>query len=191
VLKQVKTPVSLQSMTFFELNRHTDVKDIPTFLSPALEGKSIGLLSEAGCPCVADPGADIVKIAHEKGIEVIPLVGASSILLALMTSGMNGQRFAFHGYLPIKTPERMKRLKALERESKQYNQTQLFIETPYRNNPMVKDALKSLQNNTLLGVASDILQPTQYIKTQSVQAWKKMKELPDLHKRPTIFMLLA
>jgi len=191
VLKKIKTPVPFQEMTFFELNRHTDPSIISTFLEPALAGKSIGLLSEAGCPCIADPGADIVKIAHEKGIEVIPLVGASSILLALMASGMNGQSFTFHGYLPIKGGEKAKRLKGLEKTSKQFRQTQLFIETPYRNNAMLEDALKHLQPHTLFGVAADLLQPTQYIKTQKVQDWKKMKTLPDLHKRPAIFMLLA
>lgn len=190
-LKAIKTPIPLQSMTFFELNKRTDPEDIHSFLIPAIkEGKNIGLLSEAGCPGVADPGAEVVQLAHKKGIRVVPMVGPSSILLALMASGMNGQQFAFHGYLPIKTPDRKKALKDLERRSAKNNQTQIFIETPYRNDGFVEDALSVLQNNTLFGIATDITLPSEYICTQTIQKWKKIN-IPNLHKRPTIFLLLA
>ncbi|MBL4650899.1 MAG: SAM-dependent methyltransferase [Aureispira sp.] len=190
-LKQIKTPIPLQEMTFFELNKRTNPNDIASFLIPAIkEGKNIGLMSEAGCPGVADPGAVVVQMAHQKGIKVIPFVGPSSILLALMASGMNGQQFAFHGYLPIKSPERKKALKDLKRRSAKNNETQLFIETPYRNDGFVEDALSALQPNTLFGIATDITLPSEYICTHKVQTWKK-KTIPSLHKRPTIFLLLA
>ena len=190
-LKATKTPIPLQEMTFFELNKRTDPSEIQSFLKPALEqGKNIGLLSEAGCPGVADPGAVVVQLAHNLGIKVNPLVGPSSILLALMASGMNGQQFAFHGYLPIKSPERKKALKNLERQSAKAQQTQIFIETPYRNDGFVEDALSVLQPGTLFGIAADITLPSEYICTHPVKTWRK-KKIPKLHKRPTIFLLLA
>jgi 16S rRNA (cytidine1402-2'-O)-methyltransferase len=144
-------------------------------------------MSEAGCPGIADPGADIVKLAHEKGITVVPLVGPSSITLALMASGMNGQSFAFNGYLPIDKSEKKSVLKQLERLAQDKNQSQLFIETPYRNNKLVEDLLQCLQPNTYLCIACDITLPTEYIKTMRVQDWKKAKI--DLHNRPTIFII--
>ena len=144
-------------------------------------------MSEAGCPGIADPGAVIVKLAHEKGITVVPLVGPSSITLALMASGMNGQSFAFNGYLPIEKSEKKAALKQLERLAQDKNQSQLFIETPYRNNKLVEDLLQCLQPNTFLCIACDITLPTEYIKTMRVQDWKKVKI--DLHNRPTIFIL--
>jgi 16S rRNA (cytidine1402-2'-O)-methyltransferase len=147
----------------------------------------MGLMSEAGCPGIADPGAVIVKLAHEKGITVVPLVGPSSITLALMASGMNGQSFAFNGYLPIEKSEKKAALKQLERLAQDKNQSQLFIETPYRNNKLVEDLLQCLQPNTFLCIACDITLPTEYIKTMRVQDWKKEKI--DLHNRPTIFIL--
>lgn len=190
-LKAIKTPIPLQEMTFFELNKRTHPDDIASFLEPALkEGKNIGLLSEAGCPGVADPGAVVVQLAHDLGIKVNPLVGPSSILLALMASGMNGQQFAFHGYLPIKTPERRKTLKNLERCSSKENQTQIFIETPYRNDGFIEDALAALQPQTLFGIAADLTLPSEYVVTHSVKNWRK-QTIPKLHKRPAIFMLLA
>jgi 16S rRNA (cytidine1402-2'-O)-methyltransferase len=152
-----------------------------------MEGKNMGLMSEAGCPGIADPGADIVKLAHEKGITVVPLVGPSSITLALMASGMNGQSFAFNGYLPIDKSEKKSALKQLERLAQDKNQSQLFIETPYRNNKLVEDLLQCLQPNTYLCIACDITLPTEYIKTMRVQDWKKAKI--DLHNRPTIFII--
>jgi 16S rRNA (cytidine1402-2'-O)-methyltransferase len=189
-LKQLQTPIPFQNMTFFELNKHTDLNDLPSFLAPALElGKNVGLMSEAGCPGVADPGADVIRLAHNLNLEVVPLVGPSSILLALMASGLNGQTFAFQGYLPIKNPERSKRIQQLEHIAGRNQQTQIFIETPYRNDAFLNDLLKNLNPETHLCVASDITLPTQFIKTKTVFEWKN-DELPILNKRPTIFLFL-
>lgn len=169
------------------LNKHTEVSDHNKMIQPCLEGIDIGLMSEAGCPGVADPGAAIVKIAHEKGIQVVPLVGPSSILLAMMGSGMNGQSFAFNGYLPIDKSDKKAALKNYEKLSFDKNQSQLFIETPYRNNKLLEDILQTLQPNTHLCVAADITLPTEYIKTMKVSEWKKATI--DLHNRPTIFIV--
>jgi 16S rRNA (cytidine1402-2'-O)-methyltransferase len=169
------------------LNKHTPVSEHLSMIQACMEGKNMGLMSEAGCPGIADPGADIVKLAHEKGITVVPLVGPSSITLALMASGMNGQSFAFNGYLPIEKSEKKSALKQLERLAQDKNQSQLFIETPYRNNKLVEDVLQCLQPNTFLCIACDITLPTEYIKTMRVQDWKKVKI--DLHNRPTIFII--
>lgn len=169
------------------LNKHTDSREYEQMIEPCLQGINVGLMSEAGCPGVADPGAVIVKIAHERGIQVVPLVGPSSILLALMGSGMNGQSFAFNGYLPIDKSEKKSALKSLEKLSYDKNQSQLFIETPYRNNKLLEDLLQTLQGNTLLCIACDITLPTEYIKTLRVADWKKTKT--DLHNRPCIFII--
>jgi 16S rRNA (cytidine1402-2'-O)-methyltransferase len=169
------------------LNKHTEVADYQNMIQPLLEGRNVGLMSEAGCPGVADPGAVIVKLAHEKGIQVVPLVGPSSILLAIMASGMNGQSFTFNGYLPIDASEKKSTLKQLERISFEKNQSQLFIETPYRNNKIFEDMLATLQPNTHICVACDITLPTEFIKTLTVNDWKKNKV--DLHKRPCIFII--
>ena len=156
-------------------------------LQPCLEGINVGLMSEAGCPGVADPGASIVKMAHEKGIQVVPLVGPSSILLALMSSGMNGQSFAFNGYLPIDKDAKKSALKSFEKLSQDKNQSQIFIETPYRNNKLLEDILQTLHPSTQLCIACDITLPTEYIKTYKVSDWKKTKI--DLHNRPSIFIV--
>ncbi|AMO21366.1 SAM-dependent methyltransferase [Flavobacterium columnare] len=169
------------------LNKHTQESDHIAFIQPLLNGQNIGLMSEAGCPGVADPGAAIVKLAHERGIQVIPLVGPSSILLALMASGMNGQSFAFNGYLPIDKGEKKQALKAFEKLSFDKKQSQLFIETPYRNNKLLEDLIQILQPNTSLCIASDITLPTEYIKTLTIKEWKKQKV--DLHNRPSIFII--
>lgn len=169
------------------LNKHTESSDYQKMMQPLLEGRNVGLMSEAGCPGVADPGAVIVKLAHEKGIQVVPLVGPSSILLAIMASGMNGQSFTFNGYLPIDASEKKSTLKQLERLSFEKNQSQLFIETPYRNNKIFEDMLATLQPNTHICVACDITLPTEFIKTRTVNDWKKNKV--DLHKRPCIFII--
>ncbi len=169
------------------LNKHTEVSEHSKMLQPCLEGHNVGLMSEAGCPGVADPGAVIVKLAHEKGIQVIPLVGPSSILLAIMASGMNGQSFTFHGYIPIDKSEKKTALKNLEKISQDKNQSQIFIETPYRNNKMLEDILQALQPNTHVCVATDITLETEYIKTMRVSDWKKA--VVDLHNRPTIFII--
>ncbi len=175
------------SLRLSTLNKHTEIAEHNRMLQPCLEGKNVGLMSEAGCPGIADPGASIVKIAHEKGIQVVPLVGPSSILLALMGSGMNGQSFAFNGYLPIDKSEKKSALKNFEKLSYDKNQSQIFIETPYRNNKLLEDVLQALQPNTHLCIACDITLPTEYIKTYRVADWKKIKV--DLHNRPAIFIV--
>ena len=188
-IKKILPRKSQPELHIEQLNKFTEPERIPAFLDPCLHGKNIGVLSEAGCPGVADPGADVVRLAHEKGIQVVPLVGPSAILLALMASGLNGQNFAFNGYLPIEAGERKRSLKMLERLSKEKNQTQLFIETPYRNDKLFQDVTKHLAPGTLLCLAVDITLPTEYIKTKTVSDWRN--ESPDLHKRPAIFLILA
>ena len=170
-----------------EINKFTQEEEIPSMLNPCLEGADIGVISDAGCPGIADPGARAVHYAHEKGIKVVPLVGPSSILLAMMASGFNGQNFAFNGYLPIDKGERRAELKRLEKLSKDLDQSQLFIETPYRNNQMLQSLLENLSPQTRICVACDITLPSEYIKTAPVNLWKKIKV--DLHKRPTLFII--
>lgn len=179
----------IDDLTFFLIDKHSDRKQYRSYLSPAQLGKNIGVLSEAGAPAVADPGADIVAIAHELNIKVVPLVGPSSILLALMASGLNGQNFSFHGYLPVKGNARTKKIRALESLSLHNNQTQVFIEAPYRNNQLLKDIISACHSTTRLCVAADITSSTEFIKTKKVSDWKG--NLPDLHKRPAIFLLQA
>jgi 16S rRNA (cytidine1402-2'-O)-methyltransferase len=169
------------------LNKFTEDTELPKFLESCARGMDVGLLSEAGCPGIADPGADVVKLAHQLDIKVVPLVGPSSILMAMMGSGMNGQSFTFNGYLPIDKDERKKEIKRLERVSFELNQSQIFIETPYRNNKMLEDICSILEKNTSVCVACDITLPTEFIKTLAVNEWAKKKV--DLHKRPTIFII--
>lgn len=186
-IKKINASKSQSSLTLFPLNKFTDISELPSYLEPCKEGINVGLISEAGCPGVADPGAEIVKIAHKNNIKVVPLVGPSSILLAMMSSGMNGQSFAFNGYLPIDKGERKQELKRLERLSFEQNQSQLFIETPYRNNKMLEDLCNILGKNTDICVASDITLPSEFIKTLTANEWKHTKV--DLHKRPTMFII--
>ena len=186
-IKKISSNKSQESLNIHIINKYTDASELPSYLTPCLNGTPVGLLSEAGCPGIADPGAEIVKIAHEKDIQVVPLVGPSSILLALMSSGMNGQNFTFNGYLPIDKSERKSALKKLERISFEHNQSQLFIETPYRNNKMLEEICMSLHNTTRVCIACDITLPTEYIKTQTVKDWKHTNI--DLHKRPAIFII--
>lgn len=186
-IKSIHPEKVQSSLRLSALNKHTDVSEYNAMIAPCLNGMNVGLMSEAGCPGVADPGAVIVKIAHEKGIQVVPLVGPSSILLAMMGSGMNGQSFAFNGYLPIDKGEKKAALKNFENLSSTKNQSQIFIETPYRNNKLLEDLLSALQPNTHLCIATDITLPTEYIKTLRVADWKKTKV--DLHNRPTIFII--
>ncbi|MFP2994500.1 SAM-dependent methyltransferase [Spongiivirga sp. MCCC 1A20706] len=188
-IKKISPSKSQPSLHINILNKFTNPKDLHGFLAPAYEGTDIGLLSEAGAPAIADPGADIVAIAHENGIRVIPLVGPSSILMALMSSGMNGQSFAFNGYLPIEKAERHQAIKKLERRSKDLQQSQAFIETPYRNTKLFSALINTLNPNTKLCVATDITLPTEYIKTYPVSKWNHQQV--DLHKRPTIFIIQA
>ncbi|MFV8344999.1 SAM-dependent methyltransferase [Flavobacterium sp. ZB4P13] len=186
-IKGVNPEKKQSELKLFVLNKHTETKEHLDFIKPLLEGKNMGLMSEAGCPGVADPGAVIVKLAHEKGIQVVPLVGPSSILLAMMASGMNGQSFTFNGYLPIEKGEKKTALKNLEKLSQDKNQSQIFIETPYRNNKMLEDILQAINPATHLCIATDITLPSEYIKTMRASDWKKTKV--DLHNRPTIFII--
>lgn len=186
-IKRISSQKSQSSLKLLVLNKYTEADELNHFLDACKAGKNMGLLSEAGCPGIADPGADIVKLAHEHDIRVIPLVGPSSILLALMASGMNGQSFAFNGYIPIDKAERKASLKQMERLSFEQNQTQIFIETPYRNDKILEDICRSLHDFTRVCVACDITLPTEYIKTQTVKDWKHTKV--DLHKRPAIFVI--
>lgn len=193
-LKEVGTQMPLQELHLTELNVKTPEAAIKDMLAPLLAGHDLGLLSDAGCPAVADPGARLVEAAHSAGIRVVPLVGPSSLLLALMGSGLNGQKFAFHGYLPIDAAERTKELKRLESESKAQSQTQLFIETPYRNMPLFETLLKTLSPNTKLCVAADLTLPSEFIRMQSVAQWRqsvKSGQGIELNKRPSIFLFLA
>lgn len=186
-IKSVHPEKKQSELILFVLNKHTETREHLDFIKPLLDGLNVGLMSEAGCPGVADPGAVIVKLAHEKGIQVVPLVGPSSILLAMMASGMNGQSFTFNGYLPIEKSEKKTALKNLEKLSQDKNQSQLFIETPYRNNKMLEDILQALNPETFLCIATDITLPSEFIKTKRAAAWKK--ETIDLHNRPTIFII--
>ena len=186
-IKNVHPEKVQASLLISTLNKHTETAEFNMMIQPCLQGKNVGLMSEAGCPGVADPGAVIVKIAHEKGIHVVPLVGPSSILLAMMGSGMNGQSFAFNGYLPIEKSEKKAALKNFEKLSQDKNQSQIFIETPYRNNKLVEDILATLQSSTHLCIATDLTLPTEFIKTYRVSDWKKTAV--DLHNRPTIFII--
>ncbi|MEL0456836.1 SAM-dependent methyltransferase [Flavobacteriaceae bacterium SZ-1-7] len=186
-IKKISPEKSQPSFKIFLLNKFTEAAELPNFLEPCLNGIDVGLLSEAGCPGVADPGSDVVKIAHSKNIKVVPLVGPSSILMAMMGSGMNGQSFAFNGYLPIDKNERKNEIRRLERLSFEFNQSQIFIETPYRNNKMLEDLTTILNNSTSICVACDITLPAEFIKTLTADQWKK--NMVDLHKRPTIFII--
>ncbi|WP_034257622.1 SAM-dependent methyltransferase [Altibacter lentus] len=186
-IKNIVPRKSQPDLHFQHINKFTHDTEIPEMLAPCFEGHDVGVISDAGCPGIADPGALVVRQAHLQGIRVVPLVGPSSLLLAMMASGFNGQNFAFNGYLPIDKQERKTELKRLERLSAEQNQSQLFIETPYRNNQMLESLLQILHPETQLCVACDITLPSEYIHTTSVTLWKKIKV--DLHKRPTLFIL--
>ena len=189
-LSTIKTAKPVRELTLNLLNEHTLDKDVAALLAPLLAGKDIGLMSDAGCPGVADPGAKLIELAHQKGIRVVPFVGPSSILLSLMASGLNGQQFAFLGYLPVDKAARVVRLKEIEKRSQTHKETQIFIETPYRNQHMLEAILSTCQPNTRLCLACDISLESEMIVTKPIAAWKKLP-LPDLHKRPTVFLLLS
>ncbi len=189
-LKTVEMPVPIQELQLAELNEHTHKDQLEALLQPLLEGHDLGLLSEAGCPAVADPGADLVALAQRRNIRVSPLIGPSSLLLALMASGLNGQRFAFHGYLPAKEDERRQAIRLLEKESRQYKQTQLCIETPYRNKALFESLLQHGQPSTRLCLATDLTLPSESIRTRTLAEWKR-QPMPDFERRPTVFLLLA
>lgn len=186
-IKRIAPEKSQPSLTLFSLDKYANQFEVNTYLDICEKGVSVGLLSEAGVPAIADPGAEIVKLAHQKNIRVIPLVGPSSIILAMMASGFNGQNFAFNGYLPIEASERKEAIKNLEKLSKDKNQSQIFIETPYRNEKLFVDLKNTLNPATKLCIACDITLSTEYIKTLHINDWKN--EHPDLQKRPTIFII--
>lgn len=186
-LKKVEASINIDELTFYPLNKHTSPDDLSGYLKPLQEGHSMGVISEAGCPAVADPGADVVAMAQRKNLKVVPLVGPSSIILSVMGSGFNGQSFAFHGYLPIEAADRIKRLKELEGRIYSENQTQLFIETPYRNNKMMEDIVKTCRPQTKLCIAANITCEGEYIHTKTIREWKG--HLPDLTKVPCIYLI--
>ena len=189
-LGSVKTNKPVRELNFQLLNEHSTEKDLPALIAPLLAGHDVGMLSEAGCPGVADPGARLTALAHRKGIKVAPLVGPSSILLSLMASGFNGQQFTFLGYLPSDKAARINKLKDIEKQSQRLNETQIFIETPYRNQHMLEDILASCGANTKLCIARNVSLETEFVVSKTIAEWKK-SELPDLHKQPTVFLLLA
>ncbi|GAB2181614.1 SAM-dependent methyltransferase [Denitratisoma sp. agr-D3] len=189
-LKRLEHPTPLRELAIEQLPEKLNGADADRLLAPLLAGHDLGIMSEAGCPGVADPGALLVRRAHELGIRVKPLVGPSSLLLSLMASGLDGQQFAFHGYLPAREPERSQRIVALEKESRRLGQTQLFIETPYRNTALFQALLAACQGGTRLCVATDLTLPGETITTKTVAQWKKAA-VPPLDKRPTVFLLLA
>ena len=186
-LKKCNPEIDINELTFYELNKHTLKEEVESFLAPLKSGCSIGVLSEAGCPAIADPGADVVAIAQRNNYKVVPLVGPSSILMSLMASGFNGQSFAFHGYLPIDEVERVKTLKQLEARAYNEDQTQIFIETPYRNDKLAEDILRQCKAQTKLCIAMNISCENEYIVTKKVGAWKNT--LPKMHKQPCVFLI--
>lgn len=186
-LKKCSPEINIDDLTFFELNKHTTSESISQYLLPMRKGFSIGILSEAGCPAIADPGAVVVSIAQREGYKVVPLVGPSSILLSLMASGFNGQSFAFQGYLPIEASARVSLLKKLEQRVYSEDQTQIFIETPYRNQKMMEDIIKNCRPTTRLCIAANLTCEDEYVKTKTVKEWGS--KLPDLSKIPTVFLI--
>jgi len=186
-IKKIAPNKAQQELNIVLLNKFTDPQEVASFLDPCFEGESIGLISDAGCPAIADPGAIIVELAHKKGIPVKPLVGPSSILLALIGSGMNGQNFAFNGYLPIDKEERKKTIKALEKKSSELQQTQIFMETPYRNDAIISDLIKILHPSTRLCIACDLTLNSETIRTHTIEEWKKSSI--SIQKRPAIFLI--
>ena len=186
-LKKVDSSIVIDDLTFYELNKHTSPDQVANYLTPLTKGESVGVISEAGCPAIADPGADVVAIAQRKKYPVVPLVGPSSILMAIMGSGFNGQSFAFHGYLPIDASERTNAIKKLEGRIYSENQTQLFIETPYRNNKLAEEFIKTCRPSTKMCIASNITCDDEYIRTLPIKEWAG--KVPDLSKKPTIFLL--
>ncbi|MDR0836085.1 MAG: SAM-dependent methyltransferase [Tannerella sp.] len=186
-LKKTEPSIVIDELHFTELNEHTDKKAVFDMLAPMNEGFSVGVMSEAGCPAVADPGADIVALAQSKGFPIVALVGPSSILMALMGSGFNGQSFAFHGYLPVEQPKRTAKIKFYESRMYAENETQIFIETPYRNNKLLDDFIKTCLPSTKLCIASEITCDEEFIRTFPVKEWAKTK--PDLNRKPAIFLM--
>lgn len=192
-LKQVDKSIDIDQLSFYPMGKHADKALFSQYLEPLRKGEDIGVISEAGCPAIADPGADVVAIAQSEGMKVVPLVGPSSILMALMASGFNGQNFAFHGYLPINSHDRINALKRMEATSASAHQTQLFIETPYRNHQMIDNIISACHADTRLCIAAGITcGDNEYIRTMTIKQWRtKLKQIPDLKKIPAIFLICA
>lgn len=186
-MKLIDKNIDIDTLTFFELNKHTGQHEIENFLKPAQENNNMAVLTEAGCPGVADPGAEVVRLAHKKGIKVVPVSGPSSIILALMASGLNGQNFTFNGYLPVKKDKLKKTISILEEKAVRKKQTQIFIETPYRNNLLLSSLLKECSANTLLCIAVNLTGNDEFISTKTIQQWKK--NIPNIDKKPAIFLI--
>jgi 16S rRNA (cytidine1402-2'-O)-methyltransferase len=186
-LKQMGITKPIKDIVLHPLHQLTPIENVKSYLNGPREGRDIGMMSEAGCPAVADPGSELVRLAHLENIKVVPLVGPSAILLALMASGMNGQNFCFNGYLPKEQKDRITKLRELERLTIKYNQTQLFIETPYRNNHVLDDILNHVSPERSFCLACDLTLPDEFIKTQTIQEWKNKK--PDINKRQAIFII--
>ena len=189
-LASIKHPTPIRELNFELLDEHTQTNQLTQLITPLLHGDSVALISEAGCPAIADPGANLVELAQSKGIKIKPLVGPSSIVMSLMASGLNGQQFAFYGYLPVEKQQRIMKIQALEAESRLKNQTQIFIETPYRNEHLFQDLISHCANNTRICIAKNISLADESIMTKSAHEWRKT-DIPDLHKQPTIFLILA
>lgn len=188
LLKKLRYPHRFEEIDFYLLNEHTSAAEHAGFMKPLQEGNNAGLVSDAGCPGVADPGAEIVRLAHRKGITVKPLTGPSSILLALMSSGMNGQTFTFHGYLPYEKPVRLKKIQEMERTAKAGNHTHLFIEAPYRNKALFTELVQSCKGETLLGIACDLTLDSELVATKSISEWRTSAQ-PEINKKPCIFLI--
>lgn len=186
-MKLIDKNIDIDTLTFFELNKHTGQHEIENFLKPAEENNNMAVITEAGCPGVADPGAEVVRLAHKKGIKVVPVSGPSSIILALMASGLNGQNFTFNGYLPVKKDKLKKTISILEEKAVRKKQTQIFIETPYRNNLLLSSLLKECSANTLLCIAVNLTGNDEFISTKTIQQWKK--NIPNIDKKPAIFLI--
>ncbi|MDD4150587.1 MAG: SAM-dependent methyltransferase [Bacteroidales bacterium] len=186
-LRKLSKNIIIDDLHFYELNKHIDDAQISTYLDVCKNGNNVGLISEAGLPCIADPGSVIVRMAHQKGIKVVPITGPSSIFLALMASGLNGQNFAFNGYLPVDSNSKNRKLRELEYKSQKEGQTQIFMDTPYRNNKMLDDIISSLNPNNYLCIAVNITCEDEMIETRKISDWAKTK--PDLHKKPCIFII--
>jgi len=187
-VKSICPELVIEQLTFVQVDKDATPAQVQASLKPVLEGKDAGIISEAGCPGIADPGAEVVKYAHQKNIKVVPFAGPSAILLSLMASGFNGQQFAFHGYLPIEKRDRLQALRQLEKEMHQRNQTQIFMETPYRNNKLLEDLLATLHPDTRLCIAANITSPEhEFIQTKAIQQWRG--QLPDIHKQPAVFLI--
>lgn len=186
-LKKVEKTIDIDSLAFYELNKHTKPEQLAAYLEPIANGCDVGIISESGCPAIADPGADVVAIAQQKNYKIVPLVGPSSILLSLMASGFNGQSFAFLGYLPVDSGERVRKIKQLEQRINNEHQTQIFIETPYRNQKLVEDIIRNCNPSTKLCIAMEVTCENEFIKTLPVKNWAK--ELPNMDKKTCIFLL--